>query len=103
MARYEVRCYEHPHRYPKTQEQAAENSKARELKAPEWDPVVVTARGWDQAEKAARAEIESRGRAIRGVHIGTDKNLHAYVYTEADSKVRPQSVKASELRYPTKR
>jgi hypothetical protein len=101
--RYEIRCYEHPHRNPSTPEEAAANAKARELKPPEWPPIVVTARGWDDAKRLAKEEIAKRGRVLRGIHIGTDKNLHAYVFTAEDSKIRPQKMRASDRRYPAKR
>lgn len=100
--RYEIRCYEHPHRFPKTPAENEANGKARELKAPEWEPIVVTARGWDDAKRLAKLEIEKRGRVLRGIHIGTDRNIHAYVYTAQDSKTRPMTMKASDRRYPAK-
>lgn len=97
--RYEIRCYEHPHRFPKNPAQEAENAKLRELKPPGWPPVVVTARGWDNAKAAARAEIEKRGRRIRGIHIeardGAPVGIRAIVFTETDSQIRDLTIQRS--------
>jgi len=99
--RYEIRCYEHPHRFPKTKAEDEANLKLRELKPPEWTPIVVTARGWDGAKRAARAEVEKRGRVVRGVHIGQD-GIRVVVFTAEDSKTRPVTMRASDRRYPSR-
>lgn len=99
--RYEIRCYEHPHRNPKNADEVAANAKLRELKAPEWPPIVVTARGFDDAKRAVLAEVAKRGRVARGVHIGAD-GIRVIVFTAEDSKIRPIKIQASARRYPTK-